>query len=239
MDTSLAVVKEFAPPALYGMGSGMAEEMDGLTMTFDRVKIPAGGALAFEVPGEDPDSPDTVKELIGVMAYHHPMNVYWPDSFTGQGNPPQCSSMDGKTGIGKDGKRQACIECPLLAWGSGEGGVGRACKQIHRVYLLRSGAQFPLLLTIPRSSLSNFASYIGKRVLASGKRGYEVVTKITLKKAVSSGGITYSQAVFTLVGALTPEAAKGMAAYSAGLKEMTRRDWSEDNNDGEDSSEVM
>lgn len=38
------------------------EEMEGLgSMPIDTVKIPSGGGVAFEVPGEDPDSPDMVK----------------------------------------------------------------------------------------------------------------------------------------------------------------------------------
>ena len=52
--------------AAYGSGVNfselLAEELDGLTPTFERIKIPAGGGLAYEVPGEDPDSPDSVKE---------------------------------------------------------------------------------------------------------------------------------------------------------------------------------
>ena len=37
----------------------IAEDADGLQMmSFQRVKIPAGGALQFEVPTEDPDNPD-------------------------------------------------------------------------------------------------------------------------------------------------------------------------------------
>ena len=36
----------------------IAEDADGLQMmSFQRVKIPAGGALQFEVPTEDPDIP--------------------------------------------------------------------------------------------------------------------------------------------------------------------------------------
>ena len=37
----------------------IAEDADGLQMmSFQRVKIPAGGALQFEIPTEDPDNPD-------------------------------------------------------------------------------------------------------------------------------------------------------------------------------------
>ena len=33
----------------------LQEEMQGLNLTFDRIKLPSGGGLAFEVPGENPD----------------------------------------------------------------------------------------------------------------------------------------------------------------------------------------
>ena len=37
----------------------IAEDADGLQMmSFQRVKIPAGGALQFEIPTEDPDNPE-------------------------------------------------------------------------------------------------------------------------------------------------------------------------------------
>ena len=37
----------------------IAEDADGLQMmSFQRVKIPAGGQLQFEIPTEDPDNPD-------------------------------------------------------------------------------------------------------------------------------------------------------------------------------------
>ena len=41
-----------------------SEEMSGLTPSFERIKIPAGGGIAFEVPGDDPNNPDLVKSFI-------------------------------------------------------------------------------------------------------------------------------------------------------------------------------
>ena len=38
----------------------LAEDMEGMQMSFQRVKIPAGGALQFEIPSDDPDNPDYV-----------------------------------------------------------------------------------------------------------------------------------------------------------------------------------
>ena len=40
-----------------------SEELDGLRPTFERIKIPAGGALSYEVPGDDPNSPDMAKDF--------------------------------------------------------------------------------------------------------------------------------------------------------------------------------
>ena len=41
----------------------LAEDADGLQMSFQRVKIPAGGTLQFEMPSDDPDNPDYEKTL--------------------------------------------------------------------------------------------------------------------------------------------------------------------------------
>ena len=41
----------------------MAEEMSGLSASFERIKIPSGGGTVFEIPGDDPDEPETVKEF--------------------------------------------------------------------------------------------------------------------------------------------------------------------------------
>ena len=36
----------------------LAEDRDGFTMSFPRIKIPAGGVLQFELPTGDPQHPD-------------------------------------------------------------------------------------------------------------------------------------------------------------------------------------
>ena len=62
------------------LAEAIAEEMDGLgTVPFDRVKIPSGGGLAFELPGEDEDDTESATELVGVILYHHPVNAYWKE----------------------------------------------------------------------------------------------------------------------------------------------------------------
>lgn len=80
----------------------IAEDADGLQMmSFQRVKIPAGGALQFEVPTEDPDNPDYTRTLEGIILYNHSAYTLWPEgSEYDEDTKPLCSSVDGKTGIG-------------------------------------------------------------------------------------------------------------------------------------------
>lgn len=223
-EKALAKIENFDFPVLWeDLGQAMAEEMEGLTIDFDRVRIPSGGGLVFEVPGDDPDNPDMVKELVGVIVDHHPVNAYWAVKYSGENNPPDCSSMDGKEGVDRDGNRRPCNSCPYNEWGSDEDGRGKACKNMRRIYILREGEMFPLLLTLPPTSLKNFSNYMAKRIIGKGRRSYNVLTKVSLKKAVSSGGITYSQASFSLAGILSEEDAKKMEEYSRAIKAITRK----------------
>jgi hypothetical protein len=220
---ALAAIDNFELPAVSGnMGAAMAEEMEGLQLSFPRVKIPSGGGLAFEIPGDDPENPDAEKELVGVIVDHHPVNAYWADKYAGANNPPDCSSMDGKVGIDGEGNRIPCNSCQFNQWGSSEDGRGKACKNMHRLYVLREGEMLPLLLTLPPTSLKNLSDYITLRVVSKGLRSYGVVTKVSLKKAQNAGGINYSQAVFALAGKLAPAQVTAMADYSLGIKAMTR-----------------
>jgi hypothetical protein len=179
----------------------VSEETEGLDLTFDRIKIPSAGSTVFEVPGEEDDS-DTVKEFSAVILHHHTLNCYYKTKYTGGNNPPDCGSFDGIIGIGTPGGE--CKSCPLNQFGSADEGKGKACKNRRRIYVLREGELFPLLLSLPTGSLKEFTKYI-KKLLSKGKRANMVVTRFSLKKATSSGGVVYSQAQFAVDRALTPE----------------------------------
>lgn len=196
----------------------ISEEMDGLgSIPFDRVKIPSGGGLAFEVPGEDEDSPDMVKELVGVILHHHPINAYWAEKFQGGNEAPDCSSIDGKVGVVREtGEIRNCADCPYNRFAPD--GTGKACKNIHRVYFLREGNPVPLIISLPPTSLKFMRDYIGKRILLKGMRCYDAITKITLKKEKSNGGIDYSRANFAFVDKLTDEQREATKAMAESLK---------------------
>ena len=190
-DKALEVQKSgYLKLADFNMNEAMAEELDGLDGGFERIKIPSAGSTVFEVPGENPNEPDAVKEFSAVILYHHPLFAYYKDKYTGGSNPPDCGSFDGVIGEGDPGGN--CAKCPYNQFGSGENG-SKACKNRRRIYVLREEEIFPLLLSLPTGSLKEFSRYI-KRLLSKGKKSNSVVTRFSLKKAVNSGGIAYSQA---------------------------------------------
>ena len=197
----------------------ISEEMAGLNVSFPIIKVPAGGGLAFEVPGDDPNSPDLQKEFNAVILYHHPMLAYYKEKYTGGSQAPDCGSFDGVMGIGEPGGR--CAECPLNLFGSGENG-GKACKTKRRVYLLREGEAIPTLLTLPTGSLGDFSKYI-MRVISKGKKSNQVVTKFSLAKAQNSGGISYSKVVVTTAYNLTPDDCESIANLSEQVKAIAKQ----------------
>lgn len=211
----------------------LQENMAGQTPEFARVRIPSGGGIAFEVPGDDPDNPDSVKELEGVIIEHYPVNAYWANRYSGENNAPDCSSLDGKIGQAPEGSPvpwaggcQDCASCPFNQWGSatdeaGNKTAGKACKNMHRVYLLREGEIFPILLTLPPTSVPNLTSYMA-RLSSKLKRYYGVVTKIKLKKETNKGGIVYSEAIFAKSKDLSPEEVQAMKHISSQLKSSMR-----------------
>jgi len=204
------------------MREAIAEEMEGLQMEFDKVKIPSGGGIAFEVPGEDPESPDIEKAITGVIVDHFPTNAYFEGKFDGEKNAPLCSSIGGKYGTDQNGREIPCNSCPLNEFGSGEDGRGKACKNQHHIYLLREGESFPLLLVLPPTSRKPFNAYMTKRLIGKGLLSSAVVTKITLKKEKNAGGIEYAQAVFAVDRVLTQEEKAIAKEYSQEIKKITR-----------------
>jgi len=186
--------------ATAGIGNMMGEELEGLDAGFDRIKIPAGGSIMFEVPGEEGE-PEAVKEFSAVILYHHTLYAFYKNKYTGGNNPPDCASFDGVEGFGDPGGK--CKTCPLNQFGTGENGA-KACKNRRRMFVLREGEIFPLLLSLPTGSLKEFTRYI-KRLLSKGRKSNAVVTRFSLKKATSNTGVVYSQAQFAIDRPLAPE----------------------------------
>lgn len=46
-----------------------------------QIKIPSGGGKAFEVESDDPDDPEVMKEISGVIVFTHRANAYWEHKY--------------------------------------------------------------------------------------------------------------------------------------------------------------
>ena len=185
----------------------MAEELDGLgQIPFDVIKIPSGGGLVFEVPGDDPENPDTEKVIRGIIVHHHAVNAWWKEAYTGGNAAPDCASLDGKLGVDMvTGETKRCDACPFNQFGSADNGNGKACKNGHRIYILREGEMLPLMISLPPTSLKALKDYLAKRLIMKGIRPVDVITEISLAKEKNADGIAYSKCVFKKAGELRPD----------------------------------
>ncbi len=194
----------------------LAEDCDGLEFALDKIKIPAGGGTAFEVPADEEGETDMVKEIVGVILYNHAVNSYYTEKYSGGSNPPDCGSFDGKVGYGTPGGE--CKDCPYNKFGSGDG-KSKACKNRRMLYILQENEIFPVVLSLPPGSVGSYSNYV-KRLISKGLRPSAVVTKITLKKSTSGEGINFSQAVFKKDRILTVSEKEVLAPIINQMKEL-------------------
>lgn len=191
---------------------------EGITpFDLDRVKIPAGGGQAWEVPSLAGD--EIAKSVEGIVVAWQSPRAYWSASLdeSGGGTPPDCSSVDGITGVGTPGG--SCAKCPLSQWGSKEGSRGQACKQMRLLFLLRESDLLPLAFFLPPTSISPMKRY-SLRLAGQGLPLSAVVTKLGLEKKSNPSGIAYSAVVPEYVRTLEGEERELVKGYADGFKSM-------------------
>ena len=222
-NTAVDVYQNFVLPTALDSdfsSEDLADDMEGLQLTMQRVKIPGGGNLQFEIRGDDPDNPDYERKLVGVILYHHLANAYWPEGSEDDDNvPPFCQSFDGKQGYGEPGG--VCAACAFNQFGSTANGSGKACKNMRQIYLLRSGEYLPLQLSLPPTSLRPFNDFMNLAFVARRRPSYSAIVEIGLKRA-ESGGYTYSVATFRKVRDLEGEGLAAVKSYAANFKEQVK-----------------
>lgn len=209
------------PELLAELEDELADLDEGSGIECRRIKMPSGGALAFEVEGEDGDV-DYVKEIQGVILFTHRVNGYWSKALgDGEGNAaPDCSSMDGKTGINNStGECINCEGCPLNQYGSDpRGGEGKACKNMRRVYLMTSGDPNCYLLTVPPTSIKDVNKKL-KTLIASGVPYTGMVVSVKLVKVTNKGGVDYAKIALDKAGLLPAPVAAQAQELRRQLKE--------------------
>lgn len=198
----------------------LAEDMDGLQLSFQRVKIPTGGALQFEIPGDDPENPDYARYLEGVILYNHASGAYWPEgSEYDENTAPLCSSVDGKLGIGEPGG--TCATCSLNRFGTAPDGKGKACKNMRVLYLLRNGEFMPLQVSLSPTSIKPFREFINASFVARRRGTCGSVIQIGLKRA-NNGKDDYSVATFRKLYDFTGQDLAQIKAYADSFREQVK-----------------
>ena len=219
--TTVVEYKSFALPAPMDASfdaADVAEDLEGLELSFPRVKIPGGGVPQFKMPGEDPDHPTYVGEIEGIILYNHSANACWPEGSEYDDNtPPQCQSMDGKQGYGDPGL--LCEACGNNQFGSS--GKGKLCKNMRMLYILQDGAYMPLQLALPPTSIKPYKNFVNMAFALRNRPVYGSLVKITLKP-VSSNGFDYSVAVFNRVRDFAGEELAAVKTYAEGFRKMVK-----------------
>lgn len=207
--------------------AAIREELSDMDrIPYGRIKIAAGGVNMFQVFEPGDDEPTAVQSVEGVIMLSHKSNGLWMKAFgSGDSKQPDCSSMDGVTGTQTEtGECVECASCPYNEFGSARSGEGRgkACKNMRRLYIMRRGDVFPMVLTLPPTALSAYDSYRTK-VMLGRKKMAAVMTKITLKSAANKDGVSYSTPIFEAVGVLNGAEAEAMRQYSDALNNSALR----------------
>lgn len=208
----------------------LADDYAGLQLSFQRVKIPGGGSLQFELPGDDPENPDYAKTIEGVIVYSHQASAYWPEgSEYDDSVTPLCSSVDGITGCGTPGG--ACAVCELNQYGTGTDSKGnpskgKACKNMRHLYILRDREYMPILLALPPTSLRPYSDFVNASFVTRRRPAYASVVQIGLKR-VENGSNLYSIATFRKLYDFTGEQLAQIKAYTMDfrtqIKEMLKQ----------------
>lgn len=177
---------------------------------FDIIKVPAGGALQWEIPSLT-GKPTYKPAIEGIIIHIKTIRSYWQERFSGSGSPPDCSSPDGIAGYGNPGG--TCRQCPMAKFGSSEDGFAQACKEQRLFFLLPEESLLPVILKGPPSSLSALKSFT-LRLAAAGKRPSDVITRFTLERATNHAGIAYARIVPQVVGVVSDDISHIIRAYA-------------------------
>lgn len=182
-----------------------------------RAKVPSGGGKSFNIVTGDDDTDFSVPTFCGVIVYNHACNAYFDEGIE-DNSPPVCSSLDGKMGIDTScGECFSCKSCARNVFGSAANGRGKACKNMHRLYIMTEEMPIPLLLSLPPTSLQVFQAYRLYALAAKHLKPHEVVTEFSLSVQTSKGGQKYSVVKFKMLGKLDPEQAKVAAYFSESI----------------------
>lgn len=179
----------------------LLKQMQGIKLKPERVKMPLGGTVSFEVKDEFGNE-QPVSQIRCVILHHQSYNAYYQNSFDGNNEPPDCISYDGITST----NGSYCERCPHNVFEKDENGRYKAkkCKNKTVLYLLREGRLLPSYIVLSVTSSEAFSEYATN--LTNCNKSYsEIVTDLILTRDKNKGGIVYSIINFKGVANLTSD----------------------------------
>lgn len=179
----------------------------------DRIKVPSGGGLTWNVPALEGERQE--KALEGIILHVARRRAFWRDPQP-KGTQPDCSSADCVTGHGDPGG--PCASCPMNEFGSairqgGGQGRGKACKEVALLFLLRPGQNLPEIVSVPPGSLKAVKQYRLKLQVPY----FAAITRLELERKSNKDGISFAQIKPTYVGAIPAEAAAEVKKFADAL----------------------
>jgi hypothetical protein len=192
-------------------------------LMFPRIRVPSGGGLEFRVEGASGER--SARTLDGIIMATRHARAYWKIPYGRKGagkKPPDCTSTDGFRGVGDPGG--PCADCPFAQFGTatnpdGSKGTGQACKDLRQLLILLEGEALPHLLSVPPTSIRKFTSYT-MNLTSARTRYWGGVTRLSLERASSEGGIDYARIDFKLIVKLDPALGATIAPYHHRMREL-------------------
>lgn len=180
-----------------------------------QLRVPSGGGVAWTVDTLEGPAAIAGKDMTVIVGgMRAGLKKWWRAGFgEGEGGPPDCSSLDGMTGVGVNSLEPEatpgshdCVTCPWNRFKSDrKGGAGKDCADFTIALVFREGSSLPDALSIPAGSLKFWQAYMVKLVNA-GKAPWTVVTRLTLTPQ-KAGNAPWSRIEPQFVRDLTPEEA--------------------------------
>lgn len=207
-------------------------EMGISRFDLDKVTVPLGGAIAFEI--ETLTDVEYVKEILAIVAYQQSRQRTWfripVEESDGVKSPPTCSSEDGITGFGSrslEGPEEGeveevgefeCATCPYNVWGSKRNAPGQKskdCGERISLYCFNEESMIPFIIQVPSASLKNARKYVLK-LLGRGRAPSSLVTRFTVKR--EDNPAPHGVIEFAVAGELSDAAKKRMKAIGEDLR---------------------
>jgi hypothetical protein len=195
---------------------------------FKKIKVPSGEIDSWMVTRAGTQR--ALDKIVGVIIAIKARRSYW-QSNEPDGSFPDCFSSDAKTPdrggwyhpegeMGDQNPTGLCRNCPMSQRGSDpKSDKGQACREQRLLFVATDGAMFPVVMTVPRTSVRNVIGYAMD--LSEDKIPYYgVETEFTLGKAKSSRGQEFNQVKLRMVGELSPAEREAAKIYGTEIKAM-------------------